>query len=174
MIRSTSSLAIEWVKPALTGEEWEFFHHPAKQQFYQKHGMAWDKLVTNFAVGRLVPYPRSGRTTGPSGLLSAPRRAPTPCTSANAKRGYRLNYNKMEDALQRSGSLVLPAPIIIAAHGEALLFSGYRRLCLAWNYGMIPYVWLLPISDQDAIFVGSSSASQRTDCTSSSPQSSPP
>ena len=34
-------------------------------------------------------------------------------------------------------------PIIIEADGEALLFSGYRRLCLAWNYGMVPYIWLV-------------------------------
>jgi hypothetical protein len=51
----------------------------------------------------------------------------------------------MEDALQRQGTLTLPAPIILQCGNEALLFSGYRRLCLAWNYGMVPWVWLLPV-----------------------------
>ena len=67
---------------------------------------------------------------------------------AKAKRGYRLNYNRMEEALQRNGNLNLPAPVVLNAGGEALLFSGYRRLCLAWNYGMVPYVWLLTLDGQ--------------------------
>jgi hypothetical protein len=51
----------------------------------------------------------------------------------------------MENQLQRLGTLTLPAPIILQCNGEALLFSGYRRLCLAWNYGMAPCVWLMEI-----------------------------
>lgn len=51
----------------------------------------------------------------------------------------------MEESLQRRGTLTLPAPIILQCGDEALLFSGYRRLCLAWNYGMVPFVWLLPV-----------------------------
>ena len=66
---------------------------------------------------------------------------------AKAKRGYRLNYNKLEEALQRAGELRLPAAIVLQAGNEALLFSGYRRLCLAWNYGMTPCVWLVPLPD---------------------------
>jgi len=147
MIRSTSSLAIDWVKPELTGEEWEFFHHPAKQPFYQQHALDWEKLAASFAYGRLAPYPRSGEINGIPVLLSHHSYEEYARYLAKAKRGYRLNYNKMEDALQRSSSLVLPAPIVIAANGEALLFSGYRRLCLAWNYGMTPYVWLIKIGE---------------------------
>ena len=64
---------------------------------------------------------------------------------AKAKRGYRLNYNRLEEALQRAGHLTLPAPIVLQAGNEALLFAGYRRLCLAWNYGMVPYVWLVTL-----------------------------
>ncbi len=64
---------------------------------------------------------------------------------ARAKRGYRRNYSRMEEALQREGELTLPAPVVLCCAGEALLFAGYRRLCLAWNYGMIPYVWLVTL-----------------------------
>lgn len=145
MTRSNSTLSIEWTKPELAGEEWEFFHHPAKQLFYQKHGVVWDKLAADFAFGRLAAYPRSGEIDGIPVLLSHHRYEEYSRYLAKAKRGYRLNYNKMEDALQREGRLTLPAPIIIAANGEALLFSGYRRLCLAWNYGMVPYVWLVSL-----------------------------
>jgi hypothetical protein len=49
----------------------------------------------------------------------------------------------MADDLHSVGTLALKAPIILISNGEGLLFSGYRRLCLAWNYGMIPYVWLV-------------------------------
>jgi hypothetical protein len=66
---------------------------------------------------------------------------------AKAKRGYRRNYSLMEDALQCQGALTLPAPVILQCGNEALLFSGYRRLCLAWNYGMVPCVWLLPLRE---------------------------
>ena len=162
MARSDSTLSIEWIQPELAGEEWEFFQHPAKQPFYLQHAISWEKLAAGFAVGRLAPYPRSGEIEGVPVLLSHHTYDDYARYLAKAKRGYRVNYNRMEDALQRSGSLVLPAPVIIESNGEALLFSGYRRLCLAWNYGMIPYVWLVPIPDQDAIFVDSSSASQRT------------
>ena len=145
MIRSTSSLTIEWIEPELAGEEWEFFHHPAKQPFYLQHALSWEQLVAGFAGGRLVQYPRCGEIEGVPVLLSHHSYEEYARYLAKAKRGYRLNYNRMEDALQRSGSLVLPAPIIIQSHGEALLFSGYRRLCLAWNYGMIPFIWLVKI-----------------------------
>ena len=145
MARSDSTLSIEWTQPELAGEEWEFFHHPAKQPFYLQHALSWEQLVAGFAGGRLVPYPRSAEIEGVPVLLSHHSYEEYARYLAKAKRGYRLNYNRMEDALQRSGSLVLPAPIIIQSHGEALLFSGYRRLCLAWNYGMIPFVWLVKI-----------------------------
>ena len=148
MTRSTSSLTIEWIRPELAGEEWEFFHHPAKQPFYQQDAISWEELVAGFAHGRLVPYPRSGEINGIPVLLSHHSYEDYARYLAKAKRGYRLNYNKMEDALQRSGSLTLPAPIIIEAAGEALLFSGYRRLCLAWNYGMVPYIWLVNIGEK--------------------------
>lgn len=145
MTCSTSALTIEWIQPELGGEEWEFFQHPAKQQFYRQHALSWEKLADKFASGRLTPYPRSGDLQGVPVLLSHHSYEDYSRYLAKAKRGYRLSYNKMEDALQRCGSLILPAPIIIAANGEALLFSGYRRLCLAWNYGMIPYVWLVTL-----------------------------
>lgn len=160
MAISASSLIIEWLQPELADEEWEFFHHPAKQPFYQRHAIEWEELVVGFAGGRLIPYPRSGEIEGAPVFLSHHGYEDYARYLAKAKRGYRLNYSKMEDALQRNGKLSLPAPIIIEANGEALLFSGYRRLCLAWNYGMIPYVWQVPIPDQDAIFVVSSSSDQ--------------
>ena len=146
--RSDSALSIEWVQPELAGEEWEFFQHPAKQPFYYQHAISWEKLASGFITGRLATYPRSGEIKGVPILLSHHSYEEYARYLAKAKRGYRLNYNKMEDALQRSGSLVLPAPIIIKAQGEALLFSGYRRLCLAWNYGMIPYVWLVSLGEE--------------------------
>lgn len=140
---STSSLVIEWIQPDLACEEWEFFHHHAKQPFYLKHGIDWEKIAAGFAAGRLTPYPRSNEIAGIPVLLSHHTYEEYARYLAKAKRGYRLNYNRMENALQESGRLTLPAPIIIEADGEALLFSGYRRLCLAWNYGMVPYAWLI-------------------------------
>lgn len=142
---STSSLVIEWIQPELAGEEWEFFSHPAKQPFYRKHGIDWEKISTDFADGRLTPYPRSNEIAGIPVLLSHHTYEEYSRYLAKAKRGYRLNYNRMENALQQEVRLTLPAPVIIESNGEAILFSGYRRLCLAWNYGMVPYVWLLRI-----------------------------
>jgi hypothetical protein len=146
MTVSASSLKIEWIRPELGGEEWEFSRHPAKQPFYLEYGIDWEKIVAGFAAGRLVPYPRGGEIEGIPVLLSHHTYEEYARYLAKAKRGYRLNYNKMENALQQKGKLVLPAPIIIQTKGEALLFSGYRRLCLAWNYGMVPYVWLVSLS----------------------------
>lgn len=145
MTSSTSSLVIEWTLPQLAGEEWEYFHHPAKQPFYLQHGIDWERIAAGHAGGSFVPYPRSGEIEGIPVLLSHHRYEDYGRYLAKAKRGYRLNYNRMEDALQRDGRLALPAPIVIESAGEALLFSGYRRLCLAWNYGMVPYVWLVSI-----------------------------
>lgn len=141
MTCSRSSLTIDWIQPELASEEWEFFQHPAKQDFYQRHAITWDILASSFASGQLTPYPRSGQLEGVPVLLSHHPYEDYSRYLAKAKRGYRLNYNKMEDALQQGGRLTLPAAIILEADGEALLFSGYRRLCLAWNYGMTPYVW---------------------------------
>lgn len=149
-MRSTSSLQIDWFRPDLAGEEWEFFHHPAKQPFYRDHGISWEAVASAFAAGSLVPYPRSGELNGIPVRNAHHSYDDYSRYLAKAKRGYRLNYNRMEEALQRAGSLTLPAPVLLMAGDESLLFSGYRRLCLAWNYGMTPYVWLvkIPIATQ--------------------------
>ena len=144
-MRSSSSLTIEWVTPDIAAEQWEFSGHPDKQGFYLRHGIGWEQILSAFDAGRLEPYPRSERINGIPVALSYSGYDDYARYLAKAKRGYRRNYSLMEDALQRQGTLTLPAPIILQCNGEALLFSGYRRLCLAWNYGMAPRVWLLPV-----------------------------
>jgi hypothetical protein len=138
------------VQPDLEEERWEYFHHPDKQRFYIAHGIEWDFLVNRFAQGELVGYPRSATLEGVT--VSGAYHAYEDYAKylARAKRGYRINYSRMEDDLQATGSLTLKAPIILMTLSEGLLFSGYRRLCLAWNHGMVPYVWkvqLEPASD---------------------------
>jgi len=140
---STSSLSIHWIKPDLHEEQWEFCLHPAKQEFYHRHAIGWDLIVADFDRGTLEPYPRSDRIGGIPVALSYHTYEEYSTYLARARRGYRKNYMKMEEALQHSGNLTVKAPIILSRNGEALLFSGYRRLCLAWNYGMVPYVWLV-------------------------------
>jgi len=143
-MRTTSTHQIVWVKPEIAKEEWEFFHHPAKQDFYRRHGIGWEELLAAFDRGRFVTYPRANRLMGVPVALSYDTYEEYAVYLAKAKRGYRKSYSKMEEALQRSGTLTVEAPIVIRCEGEALLFSGYRRLCLAWNYGMVPYVWQVP------------------------------
>jgi len=140
-MHSRSTLTISWKRPELTDEEWEFSRHPAKQDFYQRHGIGWEQLLAAFSQGGMTPYPRSGELRGVPVSLSYATYDDYAHYLARAKRGYRKNYTKMEETLQREGNLALPAPIVLFSAGEALLFSGYRRLCLAWNYGMVPYVW---------------------------------
>ena len=140
---SASALAIDWVQPELSREAWEFYEHPAKQSFYRQHAITWEAIAAAFTSGRLVPYPRGGDICGVPVTLSHHSFDDYSRYLAKAKRGYRLNYNRLEEALQRAGELTLPAAIILLADNEALLFSGYRRLCLAWNYGMTPFVWLV-------------------------------
>lgn len=142
---SNSALMINWLKPDLQEERWEFFNHPAKQEWYRQHSVSWDRIESRFDNGRLVPYPRSALIGEIPVALSYHSYGEYQIYLAKAKRGYRKNYSRMEDALQSAGTLTLQAPIILAGTGEGLLFSGYRRLCLAWNYGMIPAVWLVSL-----------------------------
>lgn len=142
---SKSALTILWTKPDLLEERWEFFHHPEKQDFYRRHAIGWEQILSAFDQGHLKPYPRSDLLGGIPVALSYHRYEDYAKYLAKAKRGYRLNYSKMEDELHRLGTLTLPAPIILQCRPEALMFSGYRRLCLAWNHGMAPYVWLVTI-----------------------------
>lgn len=144
-MQSTSAHSISWTRPDITQEKWEFTTHPAKQEFYQGHAIEWDRLLAAAECGRFVPYPRSDRIIGIPVALCYDSYDDYARYLAKAKRGYRRSYSKMEEALQRDGTLVLPAPIILQCDREALLFSGYRRLCLAWNYGMVPFVWLVPV-----------------------------
>ncbi len=142
---SPSTLNINWLKPDIEEECWEFFNHPAKQEWYGSHAVTWERIVSRFDYGELVAYPR-GESVGEIPVaLSYHRYEEYQTYLARAKRGYRKNYSKMEDALQCAGSLSLKAPIILCSNRQGLLFSGYRRLCLAWNYGMIPYVWLVSL-----------------------------
>jgi hypothetical protein len=147
-MHSTSSLTITWLKPAITTEQWEFSKHPEKQAFYLRHNIRWEQILSGFDAGHLAAYPRSDRINGIPVALSYSSYDDYSRYLAKAKRGYRRNYSLMEEALQRLGTLTLPSPIILQCGGEALLFSGYRRLCLAWNYGMAPCVWLLPVTER--------------------------
>jgi len=142
---SCSDLKINWVKPDLEEERWEYFNHPEKQRYYIDHGIEWDFLVNRFEMGELVCYPRSDMLGGVRVSLSYHTYEDYCRYLAKAKRGYRINYSRMENELQDNGSLTLKAPIILTNSNEGLLFSGYRRLCLAWNYGMAPYVWKVPL-----------------------------
>ena len=142
---SESSHTIGWHQPDLQEEQWEFFKHPHKQEFYRRHGIDWERIESSFGQGTLAPYPRADHINGIPVALSYHRYDEYATWLAKARRGYRLNYSRMENELQRQGGLLLPAPIILQSGGEALLFSGYRRLCLAWNYGMVPYVWLVTV-----------------------------
>ena len=141
--RSTAHLAIDWFVPPLELESWEFFHHPAKQPFYQRHGLNWERLLQANERGRLVPYPRGPKLGEIQVLLSYSSYDDYLNYIVRAKRGYRNGYVQLERALQQEGTLQLPAATVLVAGGEALLFAGYRRLCLAWNLGMIPLVWRL-------------------------------
>ena len=142
---SPSNLSITWLQPDIEEERWEFFNHPAKQEWYLTHGTTWQQIISRFEYGSLVPYPRADKIGEIPVALSYHRYDQYQTFLARAKRGYRKNYSRMEDALQGAGSLDLKAPIILCSGGEGLLFSGYRRLCLGWNYGMVPYVWLVPL-----------------------------
>lgn len=138
-----SALTITWLQPDIEEERWEFFSHPAKQEWYRSHSVTWERIVSRFDGGSLVSYPR-GATIGEIPVaLSYHSYDDYQTYLARAKRGYRKNYSRMEDALQSAGSLALKAPIILCSSEEGLLFSGYRRLCLGWNYGTVPYVWLV-------------------------------
>ncbi len=140
---SSSSLTITWHCPDIEEERWEFFNHPAKQEWYRSHDITWERIAANFNGGTLVPYPRAASIGDIPVALSYYSYTDYQTYLARAKRGYRKSYTQLEDALQISGSLALKAPIVLCSGGEGLLFSGYRRLCLGWNYGMVPYVWLV-------------------------------
>ena len=142
---STSTLTITWLKPDIEEERWEFFNHPAKQEWYRSHDVTWEQIISRFDGGALVSWPRSAMIGAIPVALSYHRHEDYQTYLARAKRGYRKNYSRMEDALQSDGSLILKAPIILSSCGKGVLFSGYRRLCLGWNYGMIPYVWLVQL-----------------------------
>lgn len=145
---SPSTLAISWVKPDIEEERWEFFNHPAKQEWYRSHDVTWERIVAGFDSGTLVAYPRAATIDGMPIAFSYHSFEEYQTYLAKAKRGYRKNYSRMEDALQSAGSLTLKAPIILCDEEEGLLFSGYRRLCLGWNYGMVPYVWMVRLDKQ--------------------------
>jgi hypothetical protein len=133
------------LKPDIEEERWEFFNHPAKQEWYRFHAVTWEQIASCFDSGTLVVYPRSATIGKIPVALSYHSYVDYQTFLARAKRGYRKNYSRMEDALQSTGSLAFKAPIVLCSGGEGLLFSGYRRLCLGWNYGMAPYVWFVPL-----------------------------
>ena len=140
---SQSSLSITWLKPDIEEERWEFFNHPAKQEWYSSHTVTWELIIARFDSGSLVPYPRAALLGDVPVALSYHSYTDYQTYLAKAKRGYRKNYSRMEDALQRNGFLYLTAPIILSVDGEGVLYSGYRRLCLSWNYGIVPHVWFV-------------------------------
>lgn len=148
-MRSVATLSIDWLPPDLAAERWEFFEHPAKQPFYRRHGLSWEGLGVAAEGGSLLPWPRGEVCAGVPVRLAYSRYDDYLTYLHRAPRNYRLNYLRLEQALQRDGTLTLPAPIVLVAAQEGLLFSGWRRLCLAWNYGMVPYVWAVRLPAHD-------------------------
>lgn len=146
--RSTATLQIDWCRPDLEAERWEFFKHPAKQSFYRRHSLVWEGLEAAFAAGDMVLYRRGNDLAGVSVGLAYAGYDDYLTYLAAAKRNYRQSYVRLERDLQRHRLLTLPAPIVLVAGEEGLLFSGWRRLCLAWNYGMVPYVWRVSLPAQ--------------------------
>lgn len=144
-MRSAAQLTIAWQRPELQEEAWEFTGHPAKQPYYVRHGIRWEALLAASEHGTLVPWPRGEVCCGVSVQLSFSAYDDYLSYLHRAPRNYRLNYLRLEQTLQRNGSLLLPAPVVLCCNGEGLLFSGWRRLCLAWNYGMVPYVWMVTL-----------------------------
>lgn len=143
---SRSFHEILWVQPDLEEERWEFFNHPDKQGYYLRHAVEWTQIVEKFDHGVLIPYPRSGMI-GDTRVSHSYHTWEDYCRYlAKAKRGYRINYSRMEDELQRTGRLTMKAPIILTAGHDGILFSGYRRLCLAWNHGMVPCAWVVTLN----------------------------
>lgn len=140
---SSSTLYIRWLKPDIEEERWEYFNHQAKQDWYRSHSLTWEQIVTHFESGSLVAYPRASTIGDIRIALSYFRYEDYQTYLAKGKRGYRKSYSQLETALQSKGTLSLKAPIILCCGDEGLLFSGYRRLSLGWNYGMVPYVWLV-------------------------------
>lgn len=141
---SSSGLTIRWTVPPLEDERREF-SHPAKQDFFQRYGIAWSEIEESFPGGVLVDYPRGPFIAGIPVSQSYSGYDEYLEFVARAKRSYRSNYVALERDLERQGMLTLPAPVILVHSGEGLLFSGYRRLCLAWNHAMVPAVWLVPL-----------------------------
>lgn len=139
--QSQSVLRLEWQPPDINEERWEFFDHPAKQPFYRQHQITWESLGTAAAGGNFLAWPRGECCGGVTVRLSYSSYDDYLTYLRRAPRNYRLNYQRMEQALQSTGMLILPAPIVLFGSEEGLLFSGWRRLCLAWNYGMVPYIW---------------------------------
>lgn len=144
---SNSALTIRWLQPDIEEERREFFTHPAKQEWYRLHCITWERIVSGFESGTLVPFPRSDRIGEIPVALSYHSHCDFMTYVSRAKRNYRKSYSRMEEDLQNTGNLAIKAPIILVSDGDGLLFSGYRRLCLAWNYGMIPYVWQVKITE---------------------------
>jgi hypothetical protein len=93
---SDSTLTIKWSKPDLYEEEWEFFRHPDKQDFYRQHNLEWEHFLSVFDAGCLEPYPRSNMLNGIPVSLSYSSYDDYSRYLAKAKRGYRRNYTKME------------------------------------------------------------------------------
>src|SRR5450830_3841 len=97
---SPSTLSITWLQPDIEEERWEFFNHPAKQEWYRSHAVTWEQVVSRFDSGVLVSYPRSATIGDIPVALSYHRYDQYHTFLARAKRGYRKNYSRMEDALQ--------------------------------------------------------------------------
>ena len=69
-MQSISGLSIHWHAPDIGSEQWEFFSHPAKQEYYRCHGISWEQLLVSFENGRMAPYPRGDRVEGSIVALS--------------------------------------------------------------------------------------------------------
>lgn len=143
---------IIWQKPSLSGEIDEYFDNPDTKDFFDHWGYEF-KVEADFLDFFQPLFDEGSLVTVDYHLTEAVFKGPI-CTKEPVQIGelqerisddeeYAGNYIAMQSALEKDGTLRLPAPIYFYfdREGFGYLFSGDRRKLLSYTKNIPLQVW---------------------------------
>jgi hypothetical protein len=141
-MESRSTLRIKWVRPDVRDEVGEYFENDHTKKFLKSKGISFktEKELLDFLnSGELVSITKNELLTDFENMTLRD----VDFLDELKDIEYRKSFESMEKNLIDTGTIALPAPIILKIGTTYYGFAGNRRTNLAFKHNLPLKVWLI-------------------------------
>jgi len=144
LLEAQPNLHIKWTAPDVNDEIGEYFENVRTKKFFKSNGISFKtdgELLKFLNSGKLVLISKEELLKDADNLT---------LTDKDFKhelqdKEYKKSFESMEQKLTDTGSITLPAPIILKTDTTYYGFAGNRRMNLAFRYNIPLKVWLVKL-----------------------------